>query len=180
MWDMNATYKKWITVHFFLLHRQKDVVLNHTNLEIKKKKKNSDCLLVPSLLPLDSFVFSSCMRWFRQIEPLEVSMLLHVLPDRSCTPGLRLSFVRMPDEGWSNRTGRNTWTSRITFPWIWLECSWRDALGSLPRSGERLEVTALKYSSLGAINSSWGDKDKWFSMSYQWSSHCWSNLRTEG
>lgn len=45
---------------------------------------------------------------------------------------------------------------------------------------ERLEVTALKYSSRGAPGGSYDEKDKCSSMSYQWNYHCWSNLRIEG
>lgn len=145
---------KGITVHFFLLHWQKWIILNHTRLEIKKKK-NSNCLVVASLLPLDSSVFSSRMKWLRQIEPFEVYVLFHTSSlTEAAVEASAPSFVQIPREGGSNRSGRNTRTSRITYPWIRLECSWRDAFRSLPYSRERLEVTALKYSSLGAINSS--------------------------
>lgn len=123
--------------------------------DLKKENKNSGCLVVPSLLPLDSFVFSSCTKWLRQIEPFEVYVILHTSSlTEAAVQASAPSLGQVPDEGGSNGTGRNTWTSRITYPWIRLECSWQDSFRSLPNSRERLEVTPLKYSSLGAINSS--------------------------
>lgn len=73
-----------------------------------KTKKNSDCLVFPSLLPFGFL----CFLFLYEV----IQADLHILPDRSCTPGLRPSFVQIPDEGGSNRTGRNTRTSRITYP----------------------------------------------------------------
>lgn len=161
---MNTNYKKGIHVQFFLLHEQKKwVISNFTQSGLKKKKERKK---EPRLSRCpESFTFGffcSLVPWEAtsgRSRPLEVSAASLHPPRQKLRSGAPSFLCSDPGRRrWAQQDGeegRETW--RIRFPPPHNQA--RDALGSLTFSGERLEVTAPKNSSPGAMSSSQGDED---------------------
>lgn len=177
--DMNATYlKNKITVHLFLLQWQKRAVWTHTSLEIKKKKSEATAVLLVLYLwiPLVSLLVwsASSKSSFLKFPCFSTSSLTKA----ELRASTLLLFRFLMKVGATQRVGIHKHMYHL--PWIRPESSWGDALRPLPYCREGSKVTAVKCSSLWAKSAHKMIKTNALSTSYQWSFHCWSNLRIEG
>lgn len=124
--------------------------------------------------------FSSCLRFFKQIEPHEVSMPLHLFPNRSCTSGLHPSIVQIPDEGGVNLTSRNTCTHVSLTPESGLSAAGEMHSGLCPTARRDLRSLLWSAAALELITAYRVIGNDALSTSYRLSSRDWSNLKTEG